>query len=383
MRFSWSEEQEMLRSTLRRFVEQRYSAEYRRQRLVRGFDAAVWSELADMGVLGLPFEEQYGGSGGSALDTLVVMEAFGRGLVIEPYIASVILGGGLLRRIGDGRQKAELIPRMVAGELRLAFGFAEAESRFNLANVTLRAEQTAANFVLTGRKVLVLGAPECQMLLVSARTRGAALERDGISLFLVPRDAEGVELRTYTCVDGMSAADVTLDKVHIPHDALVGRLNGALSAIELVVDEAISAVCGEAVGAMAALNERCVAFAKTRQAFGKPIGQFQVIGHRLVDMSVSYEQAAAIAIKSAVKLSVASPDSSRTVSACKVAVAKEAAFVAKSAVQLHGAMGTTDELDVGHYFKRLTAIQTLFGSTLHHLRRYTELDTVDGTQHGH
>jgi alkylation response protein AidB-like acyl-CoA dehydrogenase len=385
MRFTWTEEQELLRSTLRKYVDQRYDADYRRNRLARGFDGAVWSELAEMGVLGLPFEEQYGGSGGSALDTLVVMEAFGRSLVIEPYVASVILGGGLLRRAGDEQHKKELIPRVICGELRLAFAFAEARSRFNLAHVEVRAERTAGDFRLTGGKIFVLGAPECHLLLISARTRGGALDRSGISLFLVPRETAGLEMRSYTCVDGMSAADVTLNEVHVPHAALLGELDAALPAVERVVDEATSAVCGEAVGAMAALIDRCIAFAKTRQAFGKPIGQFQVIGHRLVDMNVSYEQASAIAIKAALRLSVASADGSRTVSACKVAVGKEAAFVGKSAVQLHGAMGTTDELDIGHYFKRLTALQTLFGSTQHHLRRYANLDTLaDGTsRHGH
>jgi alkylation response protein AidB-like acyl-CoA dehydrogenase len=382
MRFTWTEEQELLRSALHRFVEQRYGADYRRSRVAGGFDGEVWKELAEMGVLGLPFAENHGGSGGSSLDTLIVMEAFGRRLVVEPYIASVVLGGGLLRAVGNEAQKAEFIPPLIAGELRLAFAFAEAESRFNLAHVAVRAEQ-AADFRLTGRKILVLGAPECQQLVVSARTRGARCDRDGISLFLIPCDAAGVKLRSYTCVDGMSAAEVTLNDVSVPHSALLGELHAALPAIEQVVDEAISAVCGEAVGAMAALNERCIAFAKTRQAFGKPIGQFQVIGHRLVDMNVSYEQASAMAIKAALKLSVRSPESRRTVSACKVAVAKEAAFVGKNAVQLHGAMGTTDELDIGLYFKRLTALQTLFGSTQYHLRRYAELDPPAGAHHGH
>ncbi len=385
MRFTWTEEQELLRSSLRKFVDQRCHADYRRRRLVRGFDGEVWTELAEMGVLGLPFDEKHGGSGGSALDTLIVMEAFGRSLVIEPYVASVILGGGLLRAAAAERHQAEFIPRVISGELRLAFAFAEAQSRFNLAHVDVRAERTAGEYRLTGRKIVVLGAPECHLLLISARTAGGSLDRDGISLFVVPRDAAGVAIRGYTCVDGMSAAEVTLNNVRVPPDVLLGELDAALPAVERVIDEAISAVCGEAVGAMAALIERCIAFAKTRHAFGKPIGQFQVIGHRLVDMNVSYEQACAIAIKAALKLSAGSPQARRTVCACKVAVGKEAAFVGKSAVQLHGAMGTTDELDIGHYFKRMTALQTLFGSTQHHLRRYADLDlTADRmASHGH
>jgi alkylation response protein AidB-like acyl-CoA dehydrogenase len=375
MRFTWTEEQDLLRSTLQKYVDTRYRFDYRRRRLAQGFDPEVWSELAQLGVLGLPFTEKYGGSAGSALDTLVVMEAFGRGLIIEPYIASTVLGGGLLRRAASERLQAEFIPRLVAGELRLAFGFAEPQSRFNLADVEVQARRVAGDFVLTGRKIVVLGAPECHMLIATARTSGNRFDREGISLFLIPKDADGLEVRGYTCVDGLSAADITLNDVRVSRDALLGEPGAALPAVEIVIDEAIAAICGEAVGAMAALLERCVAFAKTRHAFGKPIGQFQAIGHRLVDMHVCYEQASAIAIKAALKLSTAGIDSRPTISACKVRVNKEAGVVGKCAVQLHGAMGTTDELDIGHYFKRLAAIQTTFGSTAHHLRRYADLHT--------
>jgi alkylation response protein AidB-like acyl-CoA dehydrogenase len=383
MRYTWNDEQELLRSTLRKYVDRRYGGDYRRQRVARGFDPEIWKELAQLGVLGLPFEERYGGSGGSALDTLVVMEAFGRGLVVEPYVASVVLGGGLLRVAAEERHKAEFIPQVVSGELRLAFAFAEAQSRFNLAAVNVRARRAGGDFVLAGRKIVVLGAPDCHRLLATARTSGDPLDADGISLFMIPIRAEGLEIRSYTCVDGMSAADITLNDVRVPREYLVGEPGSALSSIERVVDEAVSAICGEAVGVMAALIERCVEFAKTRQAFGKPIGQFQAIGHRLVDMHVSYEQAAAIAIKAALKLGTGSSDSQRTLSACKVSIGKEAALVGKSAVQMHGAMGTTDELDIGHFFKRLTAIQGTFGSTRYHLRRYADFST-DGTgRHGH
>ncbi|MGO8856559.1 MAG: acyl-CoA dehydrogenase family protein [Steroidobacteraceae bacterium] len=385
MRFTWNEEQELLRSTLRKYVDNRYNVDYRRRRVARGFDPEVWTELAQLGVLGLPFEEKYGGSGGSALHTLVVMEAFGRGLVIEPYIASIVLGGGLLRVAAEERHKAQFIPRLVSGELRLALAFAEAQSRFHLPSVNVRARRVAGDFVLTGRKIVVQGAPDCHMLLVTARTSGNTLDRDGVSLFLIPKEAEGLEIRGYTCIDGMSAADINMNDVHVPRESLVGEPGAALPAVEQVVDEAISAICGEAVGAMAALIEKCVAFAKTRQAFGKPIGHFQAIGHRLVDMHVCYEQASAIAIKAALKLSTSSTNSKRTISACKVSVGKEAAFVGKSAVQMHGAMGTTDELDIGHYFKRLTAIQATFGSTQYHLRRYADLGnlTEETSRNGH
>jgi alkylation response protein AidB-like acyl-CoA dehydrogenase len=348
MRYSWNEEQELLRSTLQKYVDTRYTADFRRQRLTRPLDSEIWSELAELGILGLPFEERYGGSGGSPLDTLLVMAAFGRGLVIEPYLASVVLGGGVLRACGDERRKAELVPQLISGELRIAFAYAEPSSRFNLRHVNVRARRAGGDYVLTGRKIVVQGAPDAHILIANARTSGNALDAEGISLFMIPHDAAGLEVHGYRCVDGMSAADIALNEVRVPADHLLGEPGAALGPVERAVDEAISAVCGEAVGAMGALNEKCVEFAKSRHAFGKPIGQFQAIGHRLVDMHVAYEQASAIAIKAALKLSTSSPDSARTVSACKVSVGKEAAFVGKSAVQLHGAMGTTDELDIGH-----------------------------------
>jgi alkylation response protein AidB-like acyl-CoA dehydrogenase len=254
-----------------------------------------------------------------------------------------------------------------------------------LADVNVNARRVAGDYVLTGRKIVVLGAPDCHMLIATARTSGSRFDREGISLFLIPKDSDGLEVQGYTCVDGQSAADITLNDVRVPRDSLLGEPGAALTSVEQVVDEATSAICGEAVGAMAALIERCVAFAKTRHAFGKPIGQFQAIGHRLVDMHVCYEQASAIAIKAALKLSTASTDTRPTISACKVSVGKEAAVIGKCAVQLHGAMGTTDELDIGHYFKRLTAIQTTFGSTHEHLRRYADLRvrTDETSRHGH
>ena len=383
MRYSWNDEQELLRSTLQKYVDTRYTADFRRERLARRLDAEVWSELAELGILGLPFEERYGGSGGSALDTLLVMAAFGRGLVVEPYLASVVLGGGLVRAAADERHKAELIPQLISGELRLAFAFAEPQSRFNLKNVSVRARRAGGDYVLSGRKIVVQGAPDAHLLIATARTSGNALDAEGISLFTIPRDAGGLEIHPYRCVDGLSAADITLSEVRVPADHLLGDPDAALGPVERVIDEATSAVCGEAVGAMGALNEKCVEFAKSRHAFGKPIGQFQAIGHRLVDMHVAYEQASAIAIKAALKLSTSNPDSARTVSACKVSVGKEAAFVGKNAVQIHGAMGTTEELDIGHYFKRLTAIQGTFGGARYHLHRYVELSKDHGDPHGH
>ena len=370
MRFTWTDDQIALRDTLLKFVAQQFRFDNRKRRIEGGFDPQAWSELASLGVLGLPFEEQYGGSGGSALDTLIVMEAFGRSLVVEPFVSCVILAGGLLRYGARPEQQMRLIPALASGDVRLACAFTEEQSRYNLANVATRAQDDGEQFRISGRKSVVYGAPDCHSLIIAARTAGDATAAEGISLFLVPIGSAGLSLRTYTGVDGMAAADVTLVDVRVSKDDVLGDLHHALPALERAIDDATSAICGEAVGIMGALIERCIEHAKSRQAFGKPIAQFQVIGHRLVDMQVSYEVAAASALKAATAQEHSNDDRRRAVSAAKVQVAREAAFVGKSAVQLHGAMGTTDELDIGHYFKRLMAIQTLFGGADYHLRRY-------------
>jgi alkylation response protein AidB-like acyl-CoA dehydrogenase len=373
VRFSWTEEQVLLRATLNQYFADRYPFENRQRRIRDGFSSALWNELAELGILGVPFEEEYGGTGGSPLDTLIVMEAFGRALVVEPFLPSIVLSGGLLRALASPAQKSRLIPPIISGELRAAFAFAEAQSRFNLSNVATEARIRDGQYVLNGRKIVAYGAPESQLLLVTARTAGSSLEPQGISVFMIPKDTKGLRIATYRCVDGMAAGDVIMEDVRLAREALLGEADHALPAIERVIDEAICAICGEAVGAMAALVEKCVEYSKSRRAFGKPIAEFQVIGHRLVDMHVAYEVAAAMAVKTAVAMRGRSAtEVTAAASACKVKVGQEAGFIGKTAVQLHGAIGTSDELDIGHYFKRLTTLQTMFGSADFHLRRYIQ-----------
>ena len=385
MRFAWNEQQLLLQATLYRFVGERFSFENRRRRGNAGFDEAMWAELADMGILGLPFAEAEGGSGGSALDTLLVMEAFGRGLARTPYFSSIVLCGGLLRLAASQQQRSQLIPPLIAGKLRLSFAYAEQQSRFNLANVSTRAVRCRGGYALSGRKIVVFGAPYSQMFFVTAKTEVSSA--DGVSLFLIPSDASGLDIRCYQTVDGMNAAEIVMDNVQVTTDNVVGEVGQALPTVDRVVDETIVALCGEAIGAMSALNEKCVEFCKTRHAFGQPVANFQVIGHRLVDMQVAYEQAAAMALKAAAKIDAAASDVAKTVSACKFKVNQEAAFIGKHAIQLHGAMGMTDELDIGHYFKHLTTFQTMFGNSDHHLRRYIRLgdfaDTAGSGSDGH
>jgi alkylation response protein AidB-like acyl-CoA dehydrogenase len=374
MRFGWDEQQVLLRSMLERFVSERRAARSPLDEPV-DFDAEEWRELAELGVLGLPFAEDDGGSGGSPLDVVLAMQAFGRGLVTAPYLSTVILAGGLLREAGAPDQRGAHLPDLIAGKKLLAFGFAEPGSRFNPVNVATRAApREAGGFALSGEKSVVLGAPHAQACFITARTAGERQEAAGVSLFLVPMDAPGLKVRSYRCLDGFAAADLTLEGVEVGAEALYGPLNGAAPIVRRVLDQATVAICGEAVGAMAALNDRCVDYAKTRRAFGQAIGDFQAIQHRLVDMQIAYEMASAITLKAAAQLAAASPAAARAVAGCKAQVGEEAAFVGKTAVQLHGAIGITEELDVGRYFKRLMAIRTSFGDTDHHLRRRLQLE---------
>jgi alkylation response protein AidB-like acyl-CoA dehydrogenase len=368
MRFAWTEEQVMLKSMLDRYVADRpgFPAPS------RDANRAAWKELAELGLLGMPFAEEDGGSGGTALDVLLTMEAFGKGLLHLPYLSSIVLSGGLLRHAGTAEQREALIPRLIAGDLRMAFAFAEPESRYNPAHVATVARCAGDGFVLSGTKTAVLGGDDADMLIVSARTDGGSQDEAGISLFLVPADQVGI--RPYALIDGMGAAEITFADVSVGADALLGEAGEALPVIERVLDEATAAICADAVGAMEALNAKCAGFAQTRSAFGKTLSEFQVIQHRLVDMQIAHEMAAAMALKAASQIASGVRDPARAVSACKVQVNEEAAMVAKAAVQMHGAIGITEELDIGHYFKRLYAMQLCFGNANHHLRRCIALD---------
>lgn len=377
MRFGWNEEQQLLRSTLQRYVSDRHDFSQRQHRR----PGVAWAEIAELGLLGLPFGAEYGGANGTALETLLVMEGFGRGLVDEPYLPTVVLAGGLLRYAANKAQKEKYIPPLVRGELRLAVAFAEQGARFNLAHVETSAVARDGGYVLNGEKIVVFDAPDSEALLVTARTSGGTSEQCGVSLFLVPASTIGLTQRPCNTIGGIRASEVTFENVSVAADCLIGELDEAYPLLERVVDEATVASCAEAVGMIEALNDRCVEYAKTRVVFGQPLSKFQVLQHRLVDMRGAYEQAAAITLKAALALELPAATRGRAVSACKVQVAQEAAFVGKNAVQIHGAIGMTDELDVGHYFKRLVLFQSLFGNADHHLRRYISLQDAALSRH--
>ena len=373
MRYAWTEEQTLLRGALERLFAERFNFAGRSKTPSQEVARAAWRELAQLGVLGLPFEEQYGGSEGGAIDTALVMEAIGEGLIPAPYIASIVVGGGLLRHAASSALKADLIPPLIAGDVQLALAFSERQSRFNPANVATRAARRGDRYILSGRKIVAYNAPDAGFLFVSARTRGGETDREGVALFLVPATASGLDLRSYETSDGYRAADVSLSEVEVSENNLIGEDGDAVGVIERVLDEAVVAACAEAVGAMAALNARCVEHVRTRAAFGQPLSKFQALRHRIVDMHVAHEQAGAITLKAALSLNAAPAQRARMASACKTQVCQEAAFVAKAAVQLHGAIGITDELDVGRYFKHIMLFQHVFGGADYHLRRFLAL----------
>jgi alkylation response protein AidB-like acyl-CoA dehydrogenase len=323
-----------------------------------------------MGLLGAPFTEDQGGLGGGPVETMIIMEEFGRGLVVEPYLGTVVLAGGFLRHGGTAAQQAQYIPEIIEGKRIFAFAFAEPQGRYSLADLTVNAKKSGAGYTLNGHKAVVIGAPWADTLVVTARTGGGQRDEKGISVFLVDKKAKGVSCRDYPTVDGLRASEVTFENVALDASALVGEADNGLPLIERVVDEGIAALSAEAIGAMKVLNDATVEYCKTRKQFGVPIGKFQVLQHRMVDMFMNYEQSVSITFMVTLKLGESDHERRKAASAAKVQIGKAGRFIGQQAVQLHGGMGMTDELNIGHYFKRLTMIDTMFGNVDHHLRRY-------------
>ncbi|PWR23627.1 acyl-CoA dehydrogenase family protein [Zavarzinia compransoris] len=372
MDFNYSDEQKLLIDSVERFIQDDYGFDTRRAILKsdEGFRRDLWQKFGELGWLAVPFAEEDGGLGGTPVETMIIMESFGRGLVVEPYLSTVVLAGGLLRAGGTPAQRETVLPDLMAGGLIVAVGYAEPTSRFNLADVSTTATATGGGYVLKGRKSVVLHGPMADKVIVSARTSGGQRDEAGITLFLVDAGAAGVTRQDYPTVDGLRASELVLDGVAVGADAVVGEVGSGFLLLEKAVDEATAAICAEAVGAMEVLHKATLEYARTRVQFGQPIGRFQVIQHRLVDMYIAYEQAKSLAIMANLKLDAPREERRRAVSAAKVQIGKSARFVGQQAVQLHGGMGMTDELNVGHYFKRLTMIETLFGNTDYHLKRY-------------
>jgi alkylation response protein AidB-like acyl-CoA dehydrogenase len=326
-----------------------------------------------MGLLGAPFAEEQGGLGGGPVETMVIMEELGRGLVVEPYLPTVVLAGGFLRHGGSAAQKDAHVPAIIEGKSIFAFAFAEPQGRYNLADLTVTAKKSGAGYTLSGHKAVVIGGPAADHFVVTARTAGGQRDAKGVSVFIVPKAAKGVTTRDYPTVDGLRASEVTFENVALGGDHLIGQADHGLPLVERVVDEGIAALSAEAVGAMKVLNDATVEYCKTRKQFGVPIGKFQVLQHRMVDMFMNYEQSVSITYMVTLKLNESEEERKKAASAAKVQIGKAGRFIGQNAVQLHGGMGMTDELNVGHYFKRLTMIDTMFGNVDHHLKRYAVL----------
>jgi len=325
-------------------------------------------------VLGIGIREDDGGLGGDAFDTMVVMEALGRALVVEPYLSTVVLGAGIVSDAGDDAQRAAWLPAIAAGEKLLAFAHVEAAARYEASYVETRAARAVKGWKLDGAKAVVLNGDSADALIVSARTRGNASDRDGISLFLVDPKARGVSLRAYPTQDAGRAAEVRLEGVEIGDDMRLGAEGAALAVIERALDRANAALCAEAIGIVEALNEATLEYLKTRKQFGQPIGRFQALQHRMAEMTIKAVEARSMAILAASAMSgTDANERARRVASAKAFVGQAARFVGQQAIQLHGAIGMTDELVVSHWFKRLAMIDMTFGDADHHLGRVSDM----------
>jgi pimeloyl-CoA dehydrogenase small subunit len=375
MEFNYSEEQLALQDTLQRFISRDYDFDKRRafSASSTGFSPQAWKQYADLGLLSLPFPEELGGLGGTAVDTMLVMEQFGKGLLLEPYLSTVVTCGGLIRDAGSDSLKQRLLPQIGAGTVKLSFAGYEAAGRYDLPYVGCTAQESGGSWRLSGRKTVVLDGASADYFLVSARSGGKISDRDGVSLFLVPKDAKGLTVAAYPTQSGARAADLALENVTVGADALIGAPGRALPIIERAVDRAIAALCAEAVGIMNALNEATLNYLKTRKQFGVAIGTFQALKHKMADMLIAAEQAQSMAIIAAVHAdSEDAADRHRAISAAKAYIGQAGRLVGQHAVQMHGGMGVVDELIVSHYFKRLTMIDLSFGDADHHLASFSE-----------
>ena len=376
MDFDFTEEQTALRDSLKRFIANEYGFDKRRAFLKssRGYNPDAWRQYAEFGVLALPFPEAFGGLNGTAVDTMIAMEALGPGLVLEPVLATVVLCGHLVRDFGGQAHKEALLPAIAGGGLRMAFAHYEPDTRYELNHVATKAKSAGKDWLLDGAKSVVLHGGVADKLVVSARTCGKDRDDAGISLFIVDRDAAGATVHDHLTQDGNRAADVVLKGVRVGAEALLGAKDQALPAIERALDYGIAALCAEAIGIMTALNAATLDYLKTRKQFGQAIGKFQALQHRMVDMTIAAEQARSMMYLAAVKADSADVfERRRAVSIAKAYIGQAARFIGQQAIQLHGGMGVTDELIVGHWFKRLTMINTLFGDADHHLGAFSDM----------
>ena len=369
MNFDLSEEQQLLKDSVERFVNDNYDLDTRQSlsKNPAGFSDTYWQTMAELGWLGVTVPEAQGGFGGNQADTMVLMEAFGQGLVLEPFFASAVLGTRAVVSGGNADLQSRLLPDVVSGSCRLGLAYAEEQSRFDLEDVITRATAQDSGFVITGHKSMVQHGGSADQLVVSTRTSGGQRDENGITLFLVDTKAEGVTVDSFPTVDGQQASEVTFENVFVHADNMLGELDRGFTLLQDIAIDGILALAAEAVGAMEILYKDTVAYTQEREQFDHSLADFQVLQHRMVDMFMEYEQCKSMLYRATLEVVQNGRKAMRTVHALKYMVGKVGTFIGENAVQLHGGMGVTEELRIGHYFKRLLVIDAQFGNSDHHL----------------
>ncbi|MDC1251800.1 acyl-CoA dehydrogenase [Gammaproteobacteria bacterium] len=373
MNFELSEEQKMIQQSVERFVQENYDLTNRIKISSEdpGYSKDYWSSMAELGWLGLAFEEEDGGFGGNQIDTLVLMEQFGKGLVLEPFLANVVLGGGAIKRGASQTIKDSIIPGIMDGSMHVTLAYAEEQSRFDIEDVASSAREEDGNFIINGKKSMVLNAESADKIVIVARTSGSQVDENGISLFIVDATSEGIERENFPTVDGLRASEVIFENVKVPSENLIGEKDKGFEILQAVVNDAILALAAEAVGAMEVLYKDTVEYTQQREQFDHALSDFQVLQHRMVDMFMEYEQCKSLLFRATMETVQDPKLSQRTVHALKHLIGKSGIFVGESAVQLHGGMGVTEELRIGHFFKRLLVIDSQFGNADFHLNKFT------------
>ena len=363
----------MIQQSVERFVQENYDLSDRIKISSEnpGYSKDYWNSMAELGWLGLAFDEEDGGFGGNQIDTLVLMEQFGKGLVLEPFLANIVLAGGAIKRGASKALKESIIPKLIEGNLQLTLAYAEEQSRFDIEDVATAAREDAGNFIINGKKSMVLNAESADKVVVVTRTSGSQVDINGISLFLVDLDSEGIERDNFPTVDGLRASEITFKDVKVSAENLIGEKDKGFSILQEVVNDAILALSAEAVGAMEVLYKDTVEYTQQREQFDHPLSDFQVLQHRMVDMFMEYEQCKSLLLRATMETVQDPVSSQRTVHALKHLIGKSGIFVGESAVQTHGGMGVTEELRIGHFFKRLLVIDSQFGNSDFHLEKFT------------
>ena len=372
MNFELSEEQKMIQQSVERFVQENYDLPKRVEISSKdpGYSKDYWGSMAELGWLGLPFNEEDGGFGGNQIDTLVIMEQFGKGLVLEPFLANVVLGGGAIQMGGSEELKREILPSLIEGTKQVTLAYAEQQSRFDLEDVATSARLEGNKYIINGQKSMVLNAESADHLVVVARTSGGQVDEKGISLFLVDSNSNGLEKQNFPTVDGLRASEITLENVEVNTERMIGDIDNGFEILKAVSNNGILALCAEAVGAMEILYKDTVEYTQQREQFDHPLSDFQVLQHRMVDMFMEYEQCKSLLFRATME-TIQDPEmAQKTIHALKHLIGKSGIFVGENAVQLHGGMGVTEELRIGHFFKRLLVIDSQFGNADFHLDKF-------------